>query len=429
MRTRRWGSRTIFVLFFLFFSTGLAFSKTGNFAFYALVLPAVFDIGRLALRGKFDQIRPWARLWPLYLCMSGTTLAILCYEISAGTVHIKSYDNASRMAMFCLLLWIALRMPVHYLSRLRWSFAIGVVIATVKLYTFTRGGDDRVSVIDFVPIIAYSELVLLLGMFALLAVRWERDARWVQWLLMGGCLVALENIFISQTRGAWVTLPLFLVLGLAGALRNSSWQRVAGVTALALAVGIGLAGQTHTVQLRVSEAVEDMNKFDSGVDRDTSLGLRLQLWKGAWILFREHPAFGVGPRNFPAALERLHEQGVLTSDAANLPHSHNEFLFNMATLGTFGMLGLLAIYAGPFWFFIGHVRTRDSETRRAALMGLTLCLGYAAFGLVDVMLMWRICDIFYPMSMAVFVAIILRRKAAGTRQGFPGSAIGTEVVK
>jgi O-antigen ligase len=185
--------------------------------------------------------------------------------------------------------------------------------------------------------------------------------------------------------------------------------------ALALLCGSYILG--GTVQKRVVEAASDVRQYADGSNKNTSVGLRLQLWHGAWILFKENPVFGIGRERYPEAVRQLVQRQVISPDAAAHPHSHNEVLFHMATLGIFGLLALLSLYFVPAFYFFRDLRNPDRETRTIAGMGLALSLGFFVFGLTDVMFYWRVSYLFYAILLSVLFACLVKRKSLVINQG------------
>lgn len=396
---------------FAFFSLALIIGKTGNFSFYLLMLAALTHAVYAVKQRDFGILGEWKKYRWVYVSAAGIALAILAHEIAGSNVRIRSYDVPSRLAFLALLTWGALSLSTRQMKSLRWAFPIGVLLATIKLVKTTSFGDMRIAVIDFTPIIAFSELALLLAIFAVFSIVWSDRRSTLATVVLGFTgLVGLYNIYISQTRGAWIAIPIFIVLICIVFSKNArSLKTVAWSLILIIALG-GAFGTTDLVRKRVDQAVSDIHQYTDNNNSNTSVGIRFQLWKASWILFAENPVFGVGRDKFEGSLKTMAESGVITAEASTYPHSHNEVLFNMTTFGLFGLLGILATYFVPLYYFARDMRHVDREIAATAAMGVSLCIGYFIFGLVDVMFMWRICDIFYSLSIAFFLAFIIRKK-------------------
>ena len=68
----------------------------------------------------------------------------------------------------------------------------------------------------------------------------------------------------------------------------------------------------HSKESRWKIMVSDVNRYEQH-DRDTSVGIRIQLWKASWMMFKESPLVGVGVPNFRPELVKLQKQGVVLS--------------------------------------------------------------------------------------------------------------------
>src|SRR3546814_18014746 len=72
--------------------------------------------------------------------------------------------------------------------------------------------------------------------------------------------------------------------------------------------------------------------------------------------------------------------------AYNFGEPHNDALKALYSFGVLGGLGLLLMYFAPACLFIRRMSHRySSQTRAAAAMGAAFCLGFALFGLTELM--------------------------------------------
>jgi O-antigen ligase len=136
-------------------------------------------------------------------------------------------------------------------------------------------------------------------------------------------------------------------------------------------------------------------------------------------MFEEHPLLGIGRENFKPELYRLAARKLTSPGIAELPHSHNGMLFQMALWGIGGLAALLLVYLVPLVYFFRELRHPDMRVRSYAAMGVTLCLGFWVFDLTDVMFFWVILNGFYAINLAVFLVCMDNCKAdwSQPRQG------------
>ncbi|WP_050478447.1 O-antigen ligase family protein [Herbaspirillum rhizosphaerae] len=399
----------VIVLVTLFYAFALVVDRSAGVVYSLLLLLAFAGIvlrARPEQKSFFDLLKEY---WPLMLAMATPLIAVVAHQLSTGHFAGRSYDAQSRLALFALVFWVMLFIPLQYMKQVQWGLIVGIVLAAIKIYILTEGGKTRYGT-DFIPIIIFAELVLLMSVFAVFSIAWDKKHnRVLAALKVLVLLVGFYVAYLSQSRGVWATIPVFAII--AGiAVRNIPSAYKIGVAVLfALCIG-GVFQYGSILKERVSVAETDIQQYTSGTQVDTSLGIRFQLWRGSWILFKEHPVFGVGIENYPAALKDLAERKIISPFSASLPHSHNEILFMMARLGIFGLLSVLAVYFVPFYYFARDIRHRDSEVRCAAAMGLALSLGFFTLGLVDVVFLWWECYPYYAISTAFFLAYIVKRK-------------------
>jgi O-antigen ligase len=288
---------------------------------------------------------------------------------------------------------------------------VGVVVCAIALFMDTRGGQLRAPHAFSTPIVPFGNIALLIGGLALLSLGWNDRSDRISIackVLAGGA--GLYASYLSQARGGWVAIPVFIII--AGALYSHLRNRHK-LMILALLAALILALGTHSaiVRDRVAKAESDISDYLEGKDLNTSLGLRWQIWKGSWLIFKDHPVFGIGQERFPAAVQQQAAQHLMTIESAAQPHSHNDVVYKMATLGAFGVLAMLSLYFVPAAYFFRKLRHPDRETRTIASMGLALCLGFFIFGLSDVMFFWASSNTFYSVMLAGMFAHLIKREA------------------
>ena len=245
-----------------------------------------------------------------------------------------------------------------------------------------------------------------MGMLALAATGWgpPRNAPGI----VIGLLAAAAGIYVSllsQTRGGWIAIPLLAALAIAG-LRMPRKRELAlvaagSVTALAL-----VAEFNERVRARIVDALSGLQQMTLPGAPDTSVSVRVELWRAALDMLASHPLTGAGVDGFVPALQALANEGRLGQVAATLTHAHNDVLHLAATLGAPGLAAVLAAYLVPAWHFGRRLRHADRRIRAAAAMGLMLSVGFIVFGLTEAMLVITLTNAFYSLAMAACFAFI-----------------------
>ncbi|MFC5475938.1 O-antigen ligase family protein [Paraherbaspirillum soli] len=394
----------------LFPALSIVLHNAGNACLYLLF---VCSIVALVCRYKpmetsFGQLLK--QYWPLHLAMASLFCAVFLNQIVSGDFAVKQYDRAVRLAVFAPIFWIILSVPLRHLKNVQWAFVVGVFAAVIKTYVITEGGIDRFGNVGFLSTIAFSNIALLLGAMALISFGWnERRQKVIFVVKVLACCVGLYATLLAKTRGSWIAIPFFFAF-MFMFFGNIRIRHKLAIAVLSLAVLAGIFTFSSAVQTRLAETKSEISLFVSGQNVDTSTGIRLQLWHASWILFKQHPVVGIGRENFSSGLNELVSRKVITPAAASLAHSHNEILFNTTILGIFGFLASVSIYCVPAYYFMRDIRDADDDIRTAAGLGLLLCLGFFIYGLTDLMFFWTVLGGFYSMSVATFLACIIKRK-------------------
>lgn len=400
-----------FICVFALFSCSLFVNKFVNSCFYVILLISlsrlVFD--RQAARDCWSLCKEH---WIVCSAMTAPLVALLIHQVVRGEMMLRLYDLPARLAVFALIFCLLTQLSTNQIRTLKWGFIIGTLLYTIRLYIDTQGGHVRVSNINSFSIIFSSELGFLMGMFSILSIHWTQ--RRSKLILIGQViagLCGLYAVYLSQTRGAWLAIPLFVIISISTLMHTRQARTkmllYIGIVATLLLMFAG----TNIVQERIEEARHDITEFTGKDNLDTSVGVRLQLWNASWTLFKEHPLLGVGKENFSSELHNLQSRGLITEAAAEQYHSHNEALYSMATMGVIGLIALLIVYLVPITYFGRFMFHPDMQIHSAAAMGLCLCSGYMVFGLVDVMFGWNMCNVFYSVAIALFMAFIVNRNA------------------
>lgn len=392
----------------------LVVRRAGNLGFYTLLLLAVVT-GACRLRpGGRSFSKLLKEYWPLHLAMAGMLLAIFINQLVLQNFVIKTYDYPTRMAFFVALLWVTLLLPYSWMKQLQWAYVAGALAAAAHMYVTTQDGAFR-GYVYFMPIIELAQMSQLLGFFAVLTIGYEiRNPVWrhigIALKLLAG-VAGIYAAYLSQTRGAWLGIPIFVLIAAVMLGRRLNLRSMLALAAAMLVLLTALFASSGLVRERIGEVGHDLTEYYRNGNPATSVGVRLQLWAGSWLLFLEHPAVGVGREGFSAAMLELEQRGVLLPISSHQPHSHNEILYNMVTLGSVGLLAILGLYLVPGVYFLRAASHPDREIRVTAGMGLILCSGFLIQGLTDVMFMWGACDNFYAIFAAIMFAFIIRRKA------------------
>jgi O-antigen ligase len=163
------------------------------------------------------------------------------------------------------------------------------------------------------------------------------------------------------------------------------------------------------VQERFAQGVHDARTWYDGGTVWTNVGTRLELWKGAVMLIREHPLFGMDFEACRARLAEYAQAGRLDPMVLELPHLHNDGLQALATGGVIGFMIWAATLAAPLRFFLRRLDARAPQFA-VALAGAMVVLGYIGFGLTEVIFWSMKGSLFYALMVFLLMGFCLNAK-------------------
>ncbi|WP_232231927.1 O-antigen ligase family protein [Burkholderia sp. WSM2230] len=350
------------------------------------IAAAVICLGLLIAPEAWTGLRPlqWDRFDTVF-CISTAcpVAAVLIGGVWHGALVTSTLDSPSRF-FFAAPLFLVLRRTSP--STLAWSdlsFALAALVSLGILLIVPRDwGFGRLSS-SFLNPIHFGDIALAMGALSVLSLNWWRkDGLPVRAVKVAGFLAGLAASMITGSRGGWVAIPIvaIMVVYLRSRAKSRKWKVL-----FPFAIAVLLAsvyGVSPMVRDRVDDVSSDLVKYTHG-NKDTPLGIRLQLYEASIRIVRSHPLLGLGGDGFRNSMQSFADAGLLTPAAAQLGRGevHNQLFAYMTDYGIVGGLAVLAIYIVPGAILWRRLTTPVEPARRAALMGLTFIVCFLIFGL------------------------------------------------
>ncbi len=417
------------LLLALYPAVALNWRGSANGILFVFALIGLFSLP--ALRDATAPDTRWPSLGAIALFCLTPLLAAVANEIGRGVWVPKNFDLPLRFALLGPCMAAALRMRKDAFHHLQWGVIVGTLISLGRVVYLNRLG-PRAAEIGILNTIPFSDISLMLGFLSMLSLGWSiTGSRAERFLKVIGFAAGVIASFVSGSRGGWIAIPvLAIVCGVALRPCQSTPQPPASArtrmlcmlgAAMLVLVGVRMGAS------RIAQAVSDVRAYFHG-NVETSIGTRFEIWRASIIALREHPLVGVGFDGFKPVVAGYAHAGRVPLSLIGLPHSHNELLFALATGGIAGGLALLAMYLLPLAYFLQAMRsapreTRDTrETRCAAGIGATICIGYLISGLTEtffIISMNTALYVFFVATMLAFVHVSRRASARSPQAARP----------
>ncbi|WP_417529268.1 O-antigen ligase family protein [Marinomonas shanghaiensis] len=383
----------------------------------SLAVPSGYGVGTtgiflLSLLGLFLMKTRWSELTQddrvLFWVFVSFAVSMFGFAYLGGW-HIRDLDRPSRFILVLPVMFLLLKSVGR--EQWLWFGCVAGAVGAFALALYERQvlGLDRAQGSEH-PIM-FGNTGVLLGLISLVAAMYYFAKQRYIWMVLAliGCLSGIGASLLSGSRGGWVALPLigFFLLWQSRFLLGKKLVWGGGITAIVVLACVVSIPQTG-VQGRIMEAFNDVQLYQAGVNKNTSVGLRFEMWKAAWYMFQQEPMLGVGEYGSGAVKERLIEQGVVVPEVMPFSHAHNEFINALSLRGLVGLLFLMVVYLLPMRLFLKKMRQYpDNWSIKAyAMAGALVPMCYMDFGLSQVMFAHNIGVMMYAFPIVYFWAAV-----------------------
>lgn len=344
----------------------------------------------------------WRKEWTSYVIgMCAMTVAIFISQSWFREYDGHPFDAASRYWLSIPIFLLLQRLSWKTFAPLQYAFPVAAILGLAMSHDL--GGRTGVDTLD---LIHFGDFELSLGVLSVMSINWfGKDSQALRWLKVAGLLAGLWASIASGSRGGWLAIPLFIVLIVYFRAGRMSWRVVANSSLIIALMATLLFSAASTVQKRLDNISSDVADLAQG-RADTSIGIRLQLYKAALEVFIHNPVFGVGPEGFAEQMKPMAAAGKLTKEAAYLGEGevHNDILSKAAGMGIFGVLAILAVYFAPMRLFWRAAKSSNGCVRRSGEMGFAFVSGFIMYGLTVEFLNLTMATAFYSFTVAVLLA-------------------------
>jgi O-antigen ligase len=410
--SQAWTERATSALLFLYPVLLLAVREGVNICFALLVVLALWCLstGRACFRDVNRGEIAYAA------AMASLVIATALSQVWHWHFRSPPYDDAVRY-LLAVPVYLMLRSSrPSTLASLQYGVPLGAIAAALLVLPQLPLDNGARASTPYMDAIRFGDLALALGVLSITSVDRADPPRLIA-LKAVGAAAALFASIESGTRGGWIALPLVaLVWWLLRGGGRWSWRpgaALVGLLAVLALVSYFLVGKVHD---RMVDFYTDIVSLFHA-DLDTSLGLRLQIWRAAIDLFAENPVFGVGPDEFKHSILKFFDLDVITREAAHTGSAevHSQILLHAVSLGIFGVAAIVSIYVVPLTLFIRASRSAAGAAplvRSAAVMGGCFVISFVVFGLTVEIFNLKLIATFYSLTVAVLLAATAHKAPA-----------------
>ncbi len=339
--------------------------------------------------------------WPLI----GASCLMLLYVVVNVAAHSSDVSAMDGAAHILLYLVIAAVFTLRFNPRIVWiGFSLtAVLLGTLCIVQHFGWHDLRAHAPGRGVYTAIEYAMVLFGLALVSAIQLLRPhTSWIEKVIHGlGLTLGAYGALLTQSRGPILAFAaVFAGLLVFQTRRRWRWRQslpwLAAVVFLAIIAGVSVRGiLTH----RFSMIVPQIMAYDSG-RVDTSIGLRLEMWRTAARGFASHPWTGVGVGNFKAYKKSEIAAGRTKSVTAQFATPHNTYLKAAVEGGIPGIIVLLTLFGTALIFFGRRMSDPDPRISAPAVTGMAITILYMLCGITDSVF-------FFIMSLSFYFLVTL----------------------
>lgn len=328
----------------------------------SLAVVAVLWITRLILERRFTFVR--TRLWwPIIIFTLITLVSVVgSIDVEYSLTNIKKYTFISVFLFFAIVNNVQdLKDVKILLLALMISTGVFSLLALIDYFLFEPSFGSRLSFRyldkNLGRFSKFYDVVIPINL-ALVLITKEKIKKVLFGLVF---LLSITTILFMQMRGSYVVIFL-AILAIAFVYRKKLF-----VFILIIPFFIAIMMPSN-----MATRAREMFKFGGYVKSDGVLNYRLDTWKGAVRIIKEHPVLGlgIGKSNFGKTAKKFND--------LNIPydHAHNTILQIAVELGLVGLAAFLWLFGSVFYHGIkGYFSLPKTDERSVLIFGILCGIG------------------------------------------------------
>lgn len=238
-----------------------------------------------------------------------------------------------------------------------------------ELLNIRRVGGD----VNQIPFSLYVAMTLLIAIFSLKVYQHKIMKSFALISIVG----AGYALIMSEVRGVWLAILCVVIMAMLNHATKITIRKNI-MMAVIMLLSLQILSATDAVSSRVVETKNEFAEIING-NQDTSIGIRLQLWRSAIEIIKAHPFMGVGTQGYQHIMEVQHQQGLITSTALSFKntHFHNQYLDSYVRYGVIGLVISILMCLSPLLLY----RNYSSDVNKMVVFVSVLLL---VAGITDV---------------------------------------------
>ena len=306
-------------------------------------------------------------------------IAVYVFNIWIFNSDISELDNAFQIILiviiYLLMRTLNLETEKYYLS-IFFAALSCFIIASLQKYSLNLGRSMGVT-----GIIAFGSMSMTIAIMSACIALLHHSLKVKYYGVICFFLGVSASVF-SASRGAWlILLSCLMVIFILNPMNMSLKKRLLAL--LSMSVLIVSSYSYEPIKHRVDLAIKDVSAYVQKGDAQSSVGVRLELWRAALISASDNLWLGIGEGNFKNEMEKLIIQDKVDPYLKNMSHVNNEYLSALLHRGVLGLVSLLLVLLVPFVYFVKKIKSKKNDINILAALGVVVTTSAMTISLSD----------------------------------------------
>lgn len=390
------------VAVFLFFSLSLILPSGYSYGAAMLLLPSIFLLPHTY---KSLQNNKTIKIFSLLLAFC-FLIAFISYL--RGDTLLRDLDGPIRFILIIPVLLFLCSYPPNIKSTYL-GIALGASLAGI-LAIYQKITSDASRVGGHMAVIEFGNIAILYAILSASSLRKEKNSYLTAYniTIFISFLLGLTASILSGTRAGWISV-VFLMFALLKMNKNSPSKKTISIAIILLLTFFTVLYQIPNIGFkeRTNSAYSDIVEYFDN-KKDTSIGLRLEMWRLSFYLASEKPVLGWGEDGYIKRGMEISQIHNIETKALSFDHMHNEALDTMVKHGILGLISLLSLY---IFLIRSFSKAINGPNSMAALSGLIFVLCIIDFGLSNVFFNRNSGVMVFCFASAIFLSLTQIKKS------------------
>ena len=339
-----------------------------------------------------------------WLTFSHFSVSVLSVLFSGKIIELSGFITRDLHFLFAPFIGLAIYKAEVNFTKLLLGVKVGIIVLGAIVFTqYIRDGQLS----GVMNRSVFGSISVIMVFFAISNFAEEQTRNRVFTSIV--CLIGITVIVLNASRSSWVVFLILSALYMWLVCHKHSSKIGKNEIVILTIFTIFVTGMANItiVQDRMDIAAKEFISWTNGSSEETSVGLRLEMWKSSLPALKKLPLTGYGLRNTnPIVAQYANDNTKETIGRFN--HLHNEYLSHLVAKGVLGLIAVLTLLFIPLWLFISNLMNRASFASNA--MGVFMCTAYAISGFANTNFGDVFMNAFYVLFLSVFLPNVMSDK-------------------